>query len=45
MSSINHVKNLGIDGRIIFRRFFRNSGVDLSTRWTWLMIGTVGWHL
>jgi hypothetical protein len=45
LSSINHLEDLGIDGRIIFRRIFRNWGVDLSTRWTWLKIGTGGWHL
>jgi hypothetical protein len=45
MSSIDHLEDPGVDGRIILRWIFRNWGGELWTESFWLRIGTGGGHL
>ena len=37
--------DLGVDGRIILRWFFRKLGVEVWTGLSWLRVGTGGGHL
>jgi len=40
------VYDTGVDGRIILRGWVgRKCDVGVWTRWSWLRIGTGGWHL
>jgi hypothetical protein len=40
-----HLKDLGVDGRIILRWIFRKWDVGLWTGSSWLRIGKGGWKL
>ena len=41
----DHLKNLGVDGRIILRWIFRKWDVGALTGLIWLRIGTDGGHM
>jgi len=41
----DHLKDPGVDGRIILRRIFRKWDVRVWTGSSWLRIGTGGGHL
>ena len=41
----NHLRDPGIDGRIILRWICRKWDVGLWTEWTWRRIGTGSGHL
>ena len=41
----SHLRDPGVDGRIILRWIFRKWDVGVWTGWSWLRIGTGGGHL
>jgi len=41
----DHLKDSGVDGRLIVRWIFRNRDVGVWTGSSWLRIGTGGGHL
>jgi len=45
MRERDHLKDPGIDGRIILRWIFRKSDVEAWTGSSWFRIGTGGGHL
>jgi hypothetical protein len=41
----NHLRDPGVDGKVILRLVFRKWDVGVWTRLSWLRIGTGGEHL
>ena len=41
----DHLKDPGVDGRIVLRWIFRKWDVEIWTGSSWLRIGTCGGHL
>ena len=45
LREIDHLEDIGVDGKIILGWIFRNKDVEARTGSMWLIIGTGGGHL